>query len=163
MKTAWRLLPISLIIMALDQFSKVWASLSFTLGESWVIAPSLNFTLVHNYGAAFSFLADAGDWAGYFLPAVSLFASIFIVLWMRKTPLTERALSWGLCFILGGAVGNLIDRLVLGYVVDFIQLYWQSYYWPVFNVADSFICLGAALLIVQQLREALLKSTNAKQ
>jgi signal peptidase II len=103
---------------------------------------------MYNTGAAFSFLSDAGGWQRWFFIGVSCFVSIIIVIWMYNTLTKSRYLLFALSFILGGALGNLWDRLTLGYVVDFIEVYYQDMYWPAFNIADSSITIGAVLLIL---------------
>jgi signal peptidase II len=106
------------------------------------------FTLLHNEGAAFSFLSDAGGWQRYLLVGVSTVVSIFIAGWLYRIYKAEKLLALSLAFILGGAIGNLVDRAVQGYVVDFIVVYYDSYYFPAFNIADSAITIGAGLLIL---------------
>ena len=149
-KTALRYLPASILMVGVDQLSKVWASLAFEPGEFLPIMYGVNLTLLHNRGAAFGILSSLA-WSQWILSTISVLASVFIMYWMRHTPVSEKRLSWALALILGGAVGNLIDRVFFGYVVDFIQLYAGRFYWPVFNAADTFICIGAGLLILDQL------------
>ena len=110
-----------------------------------------NFTLLHNAGAAFSFLSDAGGWQRWFLVAVSTLVSGAIVVWLYRIRSTEKLLALALALILGGAIGNLVDRALVGYVVDFIVVHYQHYYFPAFNVADSAITVGAMLLILDTL------------
>ena len=110
-----------------------------------------NFTLLHNAGAAFSFLSDAGGWQRWFLVAVSTLVSGAIVVWLYRIRSTEKLLALALALILGGAIGNLVDRALVGYVVDFIVVHYQHYYFPAFNVAASAITVGAMLLILDTL------------
>jgi len=119
--------------------------------QSIELLPVFNFTLLHNAGAAFSFLSDAGGWQRWFLVAVSTLVSGAIVVWLYRIRSTEKLLALALALILGGAIGNLVDRALVGYVVDFIVVHYQHYYFPAFNVADSAITVGAMLLILDTL------------
>ena len=118
------------------------------------VAPHLNFTLTYNTGAAFSFLRDAGGWQRWFFSALALGVAVFVVVWLKRLPAPARWLPCALALVLGGAVGNLIDRLLRkdGAVVDFIDVYYQSWHFPAFNVADSAISVGAVMLLVSALR-----------
>ena len=114
--------------------------------------PVLSFfklTLLHNSGAAFSFLADAGGWQRGFLVAVSAGVSLFIAAWLYRVYQTQALLSWALCLILGGAIGNLVDRAVQGYVVDFLVFYYNSFHFPAFNIADAAISVGAVIMVIE--------------
>lgn len=145
---------LTLPLIGLDQISKTMVSKAFMLGESLPLSDFLSITYVLNFGAAFSFLSTAGGWQVYFLSAVSIIVSIFIGLWMwqiqRKNGRILHILA--LTMILAGALGNLIDRLIFGSVIDFIDLHYQSFYWPVFNFADIFISIGVGLLLLFELR-----------
>ena len=110
--------------------------------------PIFKFTVVHNEGAAFSFLSDAGGWQRWLLVTISIVVSAFVAGWLYRVYRQEKLLALALAFILGGALGNLVDRALLGYVVDFIVVYYESYYFPAFNVADSAITIGAGFLIL---------------
>ncbi|MBD3648547.1 MAG: lipoprotein signal peptidase [Pseudomonadales bacterium] len=112
------------------------------------ILPVFRFTLLHNSGAAFSFLSDAGGWQRWLLAGISVVVSAVIAVWLAKVDGRNRVLAWALALILGGALGNLVDRVMLGYVVDFIVVHYQDYYFPAFNIADSAISIGAGLLIL---------------
>ena len=112
------------------------------------VLPSLNLTLVHNTGAAFSILRDAGGWQRWLFTGVAILVSIVVVQWIRQTPPERRLLLVGLALVLAGALGNLYDRVALGYVVDFIDVYYRQFSWPAFNIADSAICVGAGALIL---------------
>ena len=139
------------VIILLDQISK-WIVLgTMQPGESRYVAPFWNWVLTFNPGAAFSFLSDAGGWQRWFFTLLALGVSGWIVVMLRQHR-NEFRLSLALTLVLGGAVGNVIDRLRFGAVVDFIQWHIAGYYWPAFNLADSAICLGAALLLLDQLR-----------
>ncbi len=139
------------IVVFLDQLSK-WIVLGTMFpGESRYVAPFWNWVLAFNRGAAFSFLSDAGGWQRWFFTTLALGISTWIVSLLRKHG-DELRLSLALTLVLGGALGNVIDRIRFGHVVDFIQWHAAGYYWPAFNLADSAITLGAALLIWDQLR-----------
>lgn len=142
---------LSVVVVALDQASKVWASSALVFQEPQPVAPLFNLTLMHNYGAAFSFLAHAGGWQRWLFAAIALIVSIVIALWLRRLTARQRWEAMALALILGGALGNLWDRLTLGYVVDFLDLYYGTHHWPAFNIADGAITVGAALLIIDAL------------
>jgi signal peptidase II len=141
-----RWLGVSLIVIVLDLATKAWITHAFAPGEVLVLTPFFNLVLVHNTGAAFSFLAGAGGWQRWFFTAVSIVVSIAIV-WMLRRHHAQRLMALALALVLGGALGNLWDRVTLGHVVDFIQLHAAGYYWPSFNVADSAITVGVVLLV----------------
>lgn len=140
---------LAVIIIVLDQLTKNLVSASFVYAQVEPVTSFFNLTLRHNYGVAFSIFDDAEGSQRWFLAALAFFVSIAIVVWMYRLPRMLTAELIGLSLVLGGAIGNLYDRVMLGYVVDFVELYYQplSFYWPAFNVADSAICLGAGLLI----------------
>ncbi|MCO6412414.1 MAG: lipoprotein signal peptidase [Thiogranum sp.] len=140
-------LGLSALIVVLDQITKLIAVQQLVYGQPLPVLPFFNLTLMYNPGAAFSFLSDASGWQRWFFVAVSSIASVLLVWWLHKLESGQWLLALALALVLGGAVGNLIDRLWLGHVVDFIQLYYRSFYWPAFNVADSAISVGAVLLI----------------
>lgn len=144
----WRWYGLALLILVLDQLSKAWASTQLSYGEPWVITGFFNLTLLHNTGAAFSFLSDAGGWQRWFFGVVAAVVSVVLVVWLARLGDQRRLESLALALVLGGAVGNLIDRVWLGYVVDFIVLHYDTYYWPAFNLADSAIVGGAGLLLI---------------
>jgi len=153
-KSPARLLPwlgIALAVIVLDQAVKTLIISTFALGDSRTITSFFNVVRVHNTGAAFSFLAGASGWQRWFFVGLGAAAATFIV-WMLLTHGGQRVFGWALSLILGGALGNVIDRLMHGYVVDFIQLHHKGWYFPSFNVADSAISVGAALLILDELR-----------
>lgn len=140
-------------IVVLDQASKQAIVASFALGDRLAVIPGLfNLTLAYNPGAAFSFLADAGGWQRHFFTVLALVVSIGIIIMIRRH-LAERRFCLQLTLILGGAVGNLIDRLIYGHVIDFIQVYYQNWYYPAFNVADSAICIGVGLMLLDSFRD----------
>ena len=152
-KSASSLIPwlgIALIVVLLDQFTKTLILGMFQLGDSHTVTSFFNIVRVHNAGAAFSFLAGADGWQRWFFIGLGALAAVFIV-WMLRSHGGQRLFSWALALILGGAVGNVIDRLLHGYVVDFIQVHYAGHYFPSFNVADSAISVGAACLILDEL------------
>ncbi|CAG1017194.1 signal peptidase II [Burkholderiaceae bacterium] len=146
----WPWLGIAFIIILADQFTKTLILADFQLGDSRTVTSFFNVVRVHNTGAAFSFLAGASGWQRWFFIGLGLVATGFIV-WMLRRHGEQRLFGWALALILGGALGNVIDRLLHGYVVDFIQLHYGNAYFPSFNVADSAISVGAALLILDEL------------
>ena len=133
-----------------DQFTKQFFMSSFDLGQSVVVNPFLSWTYLQNTGAAFSFLAGGGMMQKSFLLLVSVLVSIWIVIWTQRTPSIYRQKLSGQFLLLSGAVGNLIDRAQYGFVIDFIDVHFNSFYWPVFNIADSLIFVGVALLIFER-------------
>jgi signal peptidase II len=142
---------VSLAVVVLDLATKAWVSRAFTSGEVREVTPFFNLVLTHNPGAAFSFLADAGGWQRWFFTAAAVAISAAIVYALRRNP-DQALLAWALALVLGGALGNVYDRITLGHVVDFIQLHAAGYYWPAFNVADSAISAGIAMLIWDSVR-----------
>ena len=143
-------LGIAVIVILLDQFSKTVILGMFQLDGSHTVTSFFNIVRVHNTGAAFSFLAGAGGWQRWFFVGLGAVAAGFIV-WMLRGHGTQKMFSWALSLILGGALGNVMDRLLHGYVVDFIQVHYRGWYFPSFNVADSAITIGAGLLILDEL------------
>ena len=149
--SGWLLwIGIAALIAVADQFTKVLVLGSFQYGESLPITSFFNLVRVHNLGAAFSFLADAGGWQRWFFTGLGTVAALVMV-WMLRAHAGQRLFCWAISFILGGAVGNVIDRLLHGYVVDFLDFYWGHWHFPAFNLADSAITLGAILLILDEL------------
>ena len=146
-----RLLWLSLLVVVLDQWSKYWIVANFREYEVLTVWPVFNLTLVYNTGAAFSFLSDAGGWQRWFFVTVGVLVSLVMGIWLARLQPRERWTALGLALVVGGAVGNLIDRVVLGKVVDFLQWHWQDWYWPSFNLADSAITLGVILLLLDGL------------
>ena len=139
-----------LVLVLLDQFSKQIFISSFDVGQSIIINPYLSWTYLQNTGAAFSILADGGEVQKAFLLAVSVLVSVIVILWIHKTSEYHLQKLFGQFLLLSGAVGNLIDRAQYGYVVDFIDVHVNGFYWPVFNLADSFIFIGVLLLLFQR-------------
>ncbi|CCQ09600.1 Lipoprotein signal peptidase [Pseudoalteromonas luteoviolacea B = ATCC 29581] len=145
---------LSLVLIALDLATKYVVMNSMELGESIEILPIFNFTYLHNYGAAFSFLSEAGGWQRWFLSAIAVIISGMLIYWLKKLKATEWHLCLAYSFVLGGAIGNLVDRLVHGYVVDFLHFYYQNWHYPSFNIADMAIVGGAGLLILDAFRSS---------
>ncbi|MEQ8801558.1 signal peptidase II [Haliea sp.] len=146
---AWYAL--ALLIIVLDQLAKGMAEQYLEYGRPLVLTSWFNLTLQYNPGAAFSFLSDAGGWQRYFFSAIAVMISAILVVWLYRLPATQRLLPLSLALILGGAIGNLWDRVVLGHVVDFISVHYGGYFFPAFNIADSAITVGAALMILDSL------------
>lgn len=140
---------LSALIVVLDQGSKWLAEAMLVLYEPVRVMASFNLTLMYNTGAAFSFLADAGGWQRWFFLIVASAISIVLVVWLARLQQTQRWQAMALALILGGALGNIIDRIIYGHVIDFIQIYYESWSWPAFNLADSAITIGAVLLIAE--------------
>ena len=138
---------ITLLVIILDQVTKILADFYLNYHQPVAIVPLFNLTLMYNKGAAFSFLSNAGGWQRWFFITLSLVISIVLFIWLRKLRADQRLQIISIAMILGGAVGNLIDRSIYGYVIDFIDVYYQQHHWPAFNIADSAISIGAVLLI----------------
>ena len=146
----WPWLGIAAVIILIDQFTKTLIIGAFQLGDSHTVTSFFNIVRAHNTGAAFSFLAGAGGWQRWFFVGLGVAAALFIV-WMLRSHAGQRLFSWALALILGGALGNVIDRLIHGYVVDFLQFHYAGWAFPSFNVADSAISIGAACLILDEI------------
>jgi signal peptidase II len=144
-------LGIAVIVVLLDQVSKITMSRLLVYGQSEMITPYFNLVMVYNQGAAFSFLANSGGWQRWFFSGLAFVVSLAII-WMLHKNATQRLFCWALTLILGGAVGNLIDRLLYGHVIDFLDFHVGTLHWPAFNVADSAITVGAALFVLDELR-----------
>lgn len=147
-KRPLRWLLLSALVLVLDFATKQLAIHFLHPYQPLAIFPGLNLTLAFNPGAAFSFLSHAGDWQRWFLSLVAIVIVMVLMAWMRKLPANRKLALAGLALIIGGALGNLCDRLVLGVVIDFIDVYFKSYHWPAFNIADSAICIGVLLLVI---------------
>jgi signal peptidase II len=149
-----RWLWISILVIAVDQLTKLWIERTMMLGDAIHVLPVLDIVRAHNPGAAFNFLADAGGWQRWAFSVLAVGVSIALVFWLRRLALTTHALlAFGLALILGGAIGNVIDRFEHGYVVDFILTHWGTAYFPAFNVADAAISVGAGLVIIDAIME----------
>ena len=137
------------LAVALDQASKLAIDASMQLYQSIELIPFFNLTYVRNTGAAFSFLSEAGGWQRWFFAILASIISIVLAVWLAKLKKHEILMAASLSLILGGAIGNLIDRVLYGYVIDFLDVYYQSWHWPAFNVADSAITVGVILMLLE--------------
>ena len=146
----WPWLGLALIILIADQFTKTLILGYYQLGDSTQVLSFFNVVRVHNSGAAFSFLAGAGGWQRWFFTGIGVVATIFII-WMLRSHSGQKLFAFALACILGGAVGNVVDRVLHGYVVDFLDFHWSGMHFPAFNVADSGITIGAACLILDEI------------
>lgn len=146
----WLWLGLAALVVAIDQFSKTWIVTHFAPNHSQELSSWFNLVRVHNSGAAFSFLAGASGWQRWFFVGLGTVASAFIVWMLNKHP-TQKLFCFAVTMILGGAIGNVVDRLQHGHVVDFIQLHYAGWYFPAFNLADSAITLGAVCLILDEI------------
>jgi signal peptidase II len=144
-------LAIAAIVVVLDQITKIAITKSFAFGESLPLTSFFNLVLTYNKGAAFSFLAAESGWQRYFFTGIAVAASAFIIYLLKRNP-AQRVFCWALALILGGAIGNLIDRILYGHVIDFLDFHVNDWHWPAFNVADSAICVGAVMFILDELR-----------
>jgi signal peptidase II len=142
------------LVIAVDQITKAAVEHGLGLYQSIVVLPVLEITRMHNTGAAFSFLAGEAGWQRWLFTVLAIFVSVALVLWLKRIDRAARVLASAVALILGGALGNVIDRLRLGYVIDFINTHWNVHYFPAFNVADSAITIGAGLLLLDAWLEA---------
>jgi signal peptidase II len=147
--TMLKWLGLSLLAVVLDQVSKLVVVSSMQLYQSISVMPYFNLTYVHNTGAAFSFLSEAGGWQRWFFAGLAVIISAVIAVWLARLKQHETLLAVALSLVLGGAIGNLIDRLAYGYVIDFLDVYYQTWHWPAFNIADSAITLGVILMLAE--------------
>ena len=151
--SALQWLWLTFLIIALDQLTKIWVSQTLALYESVEVFTFFNLTLVHNTGAAFSFLASAGGWQRWLLTVLAFTVSLIIVIWLSRLKAGEHHwLAIALALVLGGAIGNLTDRVIYGYVIDFLDFYYKTWHWPAFNVADSAISIGAFILLIDAIK-----------
>jgi signal peptidase II len=134
--------------IVLDQITKTWVSSHLSFNQPVNILPHFDLRLLHNTGAAWSILADQGGWQRWFLSALAIIVSIVIMIWLTRLNSKQRWLACALALILGGALGNVMDRIIYGYVVDFIDIYYQTWHWPAFNIADIAISIGAVMLLI---------------
>ncbi|MFT5879352.1 MAG: signal peptidase II [Moritella sp.] len=158
-RTGLSWLWLAVIVFVIDLGSKLIVVSNFQLGESINLLPVFSFTYARNYGAAFSMLADAGGWQRWFFGVIAVTVSGLLIHWLRKQPATQYWSNVAYALILGGALGNLYDRIMHGYVIDFLHVYWNDSHFPIFNLADTWICIGAAMLVL----EAIMESKNNKE
>ena len=147
----WMWLGVTALVIVLDWLTKQWVSEALDLYRPQEVFSWLNITLAHNYGAAFSFLADAGGWQRVFFIVLASVVSVVLLVWLLRLPRQEWVTGLGLALVLGGAIGNLVDRIQLGYVIDFIDVHVAGWHYPAFNVADSAITCGVVLLLLDAL------------
>ncbi|WP_425559477.1 signal peptidase II [Kangiella marina] len=157
---------LTIILLVLDQVTKIWANTNLAPvygGPVIEVMPHFDLNLAYNYGAAFSFLGDAGGWQRWLFTAIAAGISVALLVWMYKTPKSDKLPNIGMALILSGAIGNLYDRLAYGYVIDFIDWYVSKdgYHWPTFNIADSVILIGVGLLIIDTFKNPDEKSGKA--
>lgn len=143
----WRYLGLSVLVVALDQLSKSWIQHELARYQVIEVWPVFNLVLTFNTGAAFSFLSDAGGWQRPLFIGLAAVVSLALIVWLMRLQVGERLLAIGLALVIGGALGNLIDRALLGHVVDFLDFHWGAWHWPAFNLADGAITLGVSLLL----------------
>ena len=146
MQVFYKYLSISALVIAVDLYTKHLIQQAFVFGDLRPVTSFFDLVRYHNQGSAFGFLNDAGGWQKWFFNAIGIVASI-VIIYLLKKHTSEKLFCLGLALVLGGAIGNLYDRITLGYVVDFLNFHINNYYWPAFNVADSAICVGVALLL----------------
>jgi len=149
--TAVKTLWIAVVVIVLDQITKLWAVDTLVFGEPVEVMSNLNWTLAYNYGAAFSFLADMGGWQRWFFAGLAFVVSTILIIWLTKLPNKHTVETWGINLVLGGAIGNVIDRVLEGRVTDFIDFYIGTWHYATFNIADVGITVGAGLLILSEL------------
>ena len=149
-QTALTSLWVAAVLVLVDQLTKYWAVSTLTFAEPVAVMPYLNWTLAYNYGAAFSFLADMGGWQRWFFSGLALIVSVVFIVWLSRLPKGFTTEVWGINLILGGAIGNVIDRVLEGRVTDFIDFYIGTWHYATFNIADMAISVGAALLIFSE-------------
>ncbi|EKE80832.1 lipoprotein signal peptidase [Idiomarina xiamenensis 10-D-4] len=144
---------LSVVLIIIDQITKQWVVANYDLYESTALWRAfdigLNFTYVHNYGAAFSFLSDHGGWQRWLFTAIAVAAAVVLSIWLRRNPVGAWRQNLAFSLIVAGAVGNLIDRVIYGYVIDFVDVFYQDWHWPAFNVADTAITVGAVLMLLE--------------
>ncbi|WOA53166.1 signal peptidase II [Dickeya solani] len=157
--TGLRWLWLAALVLVVDLVSKQWVMTHFQLGESVPLVPFFNFTYAHNYGAAFSFLADKGGWQRWLFAMIALVIIVALLAMMHRSSASQKLNNIAYSLIIGGAIGNLADRLVHGYVIDFLDFYVGNWHYPTFNLADSAIVVGALLIVL----EGFLASPQKKQ
>ena len=145
---------LALFVLIADQVSKWWAQMSLPMAQAIKVTDFLNCFLIYNPGAAFSFLSQAGGWQRWFFTIIGIIAAV-VIIWLLQKNTQDRPFCIALALILGGAIGNVLDRLLYGAVVDFIDVHYQGWHWPAFNLADSAISIGATLIVINEIRRAL--------
>ena len=160
--TGLRWLWLAVVVLVLDLGSKVWVMNHFQLGESLPLIPFFNLTYAHNPGAAFSFLADKGGWQRWFFAAIALVIVVALLVLMYRSSGKQKLNTSAVAMMIGGALGNLFDRMVHGFVIDFIDFYVKDWHYPIFNLADSFICVGAVLVVLEGFLSSSDKTAKSK-
>ena len=145
---------LALLVLIADQISKWWAQMSLPMAQAIKVTDFLNWFLIYNSGAAFSFLSQAGGWQRWFFTIIGIVAAA-VIIWLLQKNTQDRPFCIALALILGGAIGNVLDRLLYGAVVDFIDVHYHGWHWPAFNLADSAISIGATLIVINEIRRAL--------
>ena len=145
---------LALGVLIADQMTKWWAQMSLPMAQPIKVTDFLNWFLIYNPGAAFSFLSQAGGWQRWFFTVIGIVAAI-VIIWLLQKNTHDRPFCLALSLILGGAIGNVIDRLLYGAVVDFIDVHYDGWHWPAFNIADSAISIGATLIVINEIRRAI--------
>ena len=145
---------LALLVLIADQVSKWWAQMSLPMAQAIKVTDFLNWFLIYNSGAAFSFLSQAGGWQRWFFTIIGIVAAA-VIIWLLQKNTQDRPFCIALALILGGAIGNVLDRLLYGAVVDFIDVHYHGWHWPAFNLADSAISIGATLIVINEIRRAL--------
>jgi signal peptidase II len=145
---------LTLLVLIADQVSKWWAQMSLPMAQAIKVTDFLNWFLIYNPGAAFSFLSQAGGWQRWFFTIIGIVAAV-VIIWLLQKNTQDRPFCIALALILGGAIGNVLDRLLYGAVVDFIDVHYHGWHWPAFNLADSAISIGATLIVINEIRRAL--------
>jgi signal peptidase II len=143
---------VSVLLLALDRVTKMWSMAHLTLGEPVKVLPVFNLTLAYNTGAAFGFLNSEPGWQNVFLGGLAVLVSVVVLVWMFRLPVRERWVGIALSLVVGGALGNVWDRVLYGYVIDFLSFHWEDWSFAIFNVADSGICVGAFMLMLHWIR-----------
>lgn len=159
-RSPMRWLWLAVLVIVIDLGTKAMASASLVYGESVAVLPFFNLTLLHNTGAAFSFLAGADGWQRWFFVALAAIVSAVLIRWLATLKESERWMAVAIALILGGAIGNVYDRVVHGYVVDFLHFYWNQYHFPAFNLADTAITIGAFMMVLDLFRKPSGKSED---
>jgi signal peptidase II len=144
-----RWLWLTLFILVVDQLTKYISNTQMNTGESIHMLPIFNIALAHNQGAAFSLLSNAGGWQQWLFSIIAIVISCIVIVWLYRLPPKHSWSAAALALVLGGAIGNLVDRLYYGYVIDFLEFHIKQYYWPTFNVADSAVCIGVIMLLIE--------------
>ncbi len=145
---------LALGVLIADQMTKWWAQMSLPMAQPIKVTDFLNWFLIYNPGAAFSFLSQAGGWQRWFFTVIGIVAAI-VIIWLLQKNAHDRPFCLALSLILGGAIGNVLDRLLYGAVVDFIDVHYDGWHWPAFNIADSAISIGATLIVINEIRRAI--------